>query len=476
MSELKDKTVKGVAWSAVERFSAQGIQFVFNILIARILLPEDYGVVAMLNIFLAISQTFIDSGFASALIRKQDRTEADYSTVFWFNVGVSAFFCALLWLTAPAIAAFYKIPLLTKVTRILSLTLVINALRAVHETKLTIDMDFRKRAVVTILCVISTGIVGLWMAAAGHGVWALVVQSIVGSVLRTVLMWIMVRWQPHFIFSKAAFKDMFGFGSKLLGSSLLDTIFNNIYTLVIGKAYTPAALGNYNRAEAFASFPSSSATSMLQQVTYPALSSIQNDEERLRNAYKRLLNISAFVVFPLMVGLAAVADPFIRLLLTDKWAESIIYLQIICFDLMWWPIHAINLNILLVKGRSDYFLKLEIIKKIVCIAVLIATLPFGLVVMCYGRIASSLICVWINTYYNEELIGYGYLKQMKDMLPIFLLSLIMGATVWLLVGIIPNLWAKLIAGILTGVIIYGAGSVIFKFPELKELISIIKRK
>lgn len=476
MSELKTKTVKGVAWSAVERFTAQGIQFVFNILIARILLPEDYGVVAMLGIFLAVANTFIDSGFASALIRKPDRTEADCSTVYWFNVAVSAFCCLLLWVTAPLIASFYDIPLLTKVTRILSLTLVINAFRAVHETQLTIRMDFRRRAVITIVCTVVIGAVGLWMAHKGYGVWALVVQSIVGSVLRTVLMWLMVNWRPRLVFSKASFKEMFGFGSKLLGSSLLDTIFNNIYALVIGKAFKPAALGFYGRAEAFAAFPSSSMTSMLQQVTYPALSSIQNDEERLAGAYKRLLNMSAFVVFPAMVGLAAVADPFIRLLLTDKWAESIIYLQIICFDLMWWPIHAVNLNILLVKGRSDYFLRLEIIKKMVCIIVLVATLPFGLVVMCYGRIASSLVCLAINTYYNEDLIGYGFLKQMKNMLPILVHSLIMGVLVWLIVKALPTLWLQLIVGVIAGAAYYVLGAWLFKFPELQEVLNLIKRK
>lgn len=478
MSEpsLKTKTVKGVAWSAVERFTAQGIQFVFNILIARILLPEDYGVVAMLGIFLAVANTFIDSGFASALIRKPDRTEADCSTVYWFNVAVSAFCCLLLWVTAPLIASFYDIPLLTKVTRILSLTLVINAFRAVHETQLTIRMDFRRRAVITIVCTAVIGAVGLWMAHKGYGVWALVVQSIVGSVLRTVLMWLMVNWRPRLVFSKASFKEMFGFGSKLLGSSLLDTIFNNIYSLVIGKAFKPSALGYYNRAESFAAFPSSSMTSMLQQVTYPALSSIQNDEERLAGAYKRLLNMSAFVVFPAMVGLAAVADPFIRLLLTDKWAESIIYLQIICFDLMWWPIHAVNLNILLVKGRSDYFLRLEIIKKMVCIIVLVATLPFGLVVMCYGRIASSLVCLAINTYYNEDLIGYGFLKQMKNMLPILVHSLIMGVLVWLIVKALPTLWLQLIVGVIAGAAYYVLGAWLFKFPELQEVLNLIKRK
>lgn len=476
MSELKDKTVKGVAWSAVERFTAQGIQFVFNILIARILLPEDYGVVAMLGIFLAVAQTFIDSGFGNALVQRQNRTEEDYSTVFYFNLAVSVFFCLLLWVTAPLIASFYKIELLTKVTRILSLTLVINAFRAVHEAQLNIRMDFRKKAVVTIICTAVIGIVGLWMAYKGYGVWALVIQSVVGSAVRTILIWLMVKWIPSLSFSWESFKNLFGFGSKVLGSSLLNTVYGNIYSLVIGKVFTPSALGVYNRAESFAAFPSSSMTSMLQQVTYPAMCSIQNDDERLAGAYRRLLNMAAFVVFPAMVGLAAVADPMIRILLTDKWEGSIYYLQIICFALMWYPIHAVNLNILLVRGRSDLFLKLEIIKKIIGLTILCATVPFGLVVMCYGQIASSLICLVINTHYNEDLIGYGFLKQMKNMLPILVHSLIMGVLVWLIVKALPTIWLQLIVGVIAGAAYYILGAWIFKFPELNEVLNLLKRK
>lgn len=476
MSELKTKTVKGVAWSAVERFSAQGIQFVFNILITRVLLPEDYGVVAMLGIFLAVSQTFIDSGFGNALIRKQDRTDADYCTVFYFNIAVSAFFCILLWLTAPLIASFYDIPLLTNITRILSFTLVVNAFRAIHETQLSINMDFRRRAVITIVCVAVVGIIGLWMAHKGYGVWALVMQSVVGSVLRTILMWLLVHWRPKPVFSKESFKEMFSFGSKMLGSSLIDTIYANVYTLVIGKFFKGDPLGRYNRAESIAAFPSSSFTSLLQNVTYPALSSIQDDNERLAGAYKRLLNVSAFVVFPSMVGLAAIADPFVRLALTDNWEGMIYLLQIICFALMWYPIHAINLNILLVKGRSDYFLKLEIIKKIIGVTILLITLPFGLVAMCYGRIASSLICLVVNTYYNDGLIGYGFVAQMKSMLPILILSLVMGVAVWFIVQMIPNMWLQLVVGVLAGAVLYIGAAVLFKFPELKELIDIARRK
>lgn len=476
MSELKDKTVKGVAWSAVDKFSSLGITFVFGVLIARILLPEDYGVVAMLGIFMAIANVFIDSGFAGALIQKKDRTDDDYNTVFYFNIAISVFFCVLFWVTAPLIASFYKIPLLTKVTRAVSVTLVINSLRAVQETQLSVVLDFRSRAFVTIFCTLAVGIVGLIMAKNGYGVWALVAQSIVGCSLRTVSICCIVRWKPKLVFSKKSFKELFGFGSKMLGSSLLDTVYNNIYSLVIGKIYSPASLGVYNRAEQLASFPSSSMTGMLQTVTYPALSSIQDDQERLRGAYKRLLNVSAFVVFPAMVGLAAVADPFIRILLTDKWAGAIIFLQIICFDMMWYPIHAINLNILLVKGRSDYFLKLEIIKKIIGTVVLCATIPFGLVAMCLGRIASSLVNLVVNTYYNEELIGYGYIKQMKNLLPLLIHSLIMGAIVFIVVNLLHGMWLQLIVGVSVGIVYYIAGAYVFKFPELQELINILKRK
>ena len=476
MSELKDKTVKGVTWSAVERFSSQGITFVFNILIARILLPEDYGVVAMLGIFMAIAKTFIDSGFATALIRKTDRTDADYNTVFYFNIVISVFFCLLLWITAPLIAAFYKIPLLVSITRVISLTLVINSFRAVQETILSIEMNFRLRSVITIVCVVAIGLVGLWMANNGYGVWALVIQSIVGSILRTILMWILVDWRPRWIFSRKSFREMFSFGSKMLGSSLLDTIYNNIYGLVIGKVFSSTSLGLYGKADSFAAFPSSSLTSLLQSVTYPALSTIQNDDERLKGAYKRMLNVSAFVIFPLMVGLASVADPLVRIVLTDKWSGMIYILQIICFAQMWYPIHAINLNILLVKGRSDYFLKLEIVKKIVCTVILCATVPFGIIVMCYGNVLSSLICLVINTHYNKELINYGILSQMKDMSPIIILSLVMGIAVWLIVGVLPILWLKLVVGIAVGGAIYLSGAAIFQFPELRELLNIVKRK
>ena len=476
MSSLKDKTVKGVIWSAVDRFSAQGIQFVFSILIARLLVPEDYGVIAMLNIFLAVSQTFIDSGFGTALIRKIDRTETDFSTVFYFNIAVAVFFYLGLFFAAPAIANFYNTPLLVPVTRVTAINLVIGSLSGIHNAKLSIAIDFKSRAKISIVSAVLTGSVGLWMAYSGYGVWALVVQTVFAGIIRTIMLWIIVKWYPKFVFSWQSFKEMFSFGSKLLASGLLDTIYNNIYPLVIGKVFSPTTLGVYSKANSLAQFPSSNITSVLQSVTFPVLSTIQNEEDRLAAAYKRFLRIAAFVVFPLMMGLSAVADPFIRLALTDKWEGAIYLLQIICFWMMWYPIHAINLNILQVKGRSDYFLKLEIIKKIQGVIVLCITVPMGIVAMCYGSLISSIICLIWNTYYTKKLFGYGFFAQMKDLFPVIMHSLAMWLLVSVIVHFMPNLWLKLIVGVLSGMVYYIVGAYLMKFPEMDELLTILKLK
>ena len=469
MSSLKEKTVKGVMWSSLDRFSTQGIQFVFSILIARLLLPSDYGIVAMLGIFLAISQTFIDSGFSTALIRKIDRTEADYCTVFYFNIVVGLFFYGVLWFASPWIASFYNIPLLEDVTKVLSLTFVFSSFSGIQNARLSIAIDFKTRAKISVIVAVLTGVVGLWMAYDGYGVWALVVQAVVSSLLRSVLLWMYVRWIPRLIFSWKSFRELFSFGSKLLASALLDTTYNNIYPLVIGKFFSSSTLGVFSRAESLAQYPSSNITNVLQGVTFPVLSSIQKEPERLSNAYKHFL-------FPLMVGLAAVADPLIRIVLTDKWEGAIYLLQIICFSMMWYPIHAINLNLLQVKGRSDFFLKLEVIKKIQGVVILCFTIPLGIVAMCYGRIIGSLLSLVYNTYYTKRLIGYGYWAQMKDLLHILVHSLVMGVIVWLVVQGLESKWLQLFVGIVVGAAYYVVGAKFMKFAELDELIALVNKK
>lgn len=474
---LKSKTVKGTVWSSIERFSVQGIQFVVMIIMARILTPADYGLVGMLAIFIAVSQSLIDSGFSQALIRKQDRTEVDNSTVFYFNIGVGIILYLILFACAPLIADFYKEPLLTPITRAIGLSIVFNSLTVVQRALLTIKLDFKTQAKASFMGCIVSGSLGIWMAHSGFGVWAIVWQQISNLFIITLMLWILSKWTPILAYSWKSFKELFGFGSKLLASGLLSTLYNNIYLIVIGKVFKASDLGYYTRAHQFTDFASSNITGIFQRVTYPVLCSIQNDDNRLSEVYRRLLKTSAFVIFPLMMGLAAVAKPMILTFLTDKWLFSSILIVPMCFGSMWYPVHAINLNLLQVKGRSDLFLRLEIIKKIIGVAMLCMTIPLGLIWMCWGVVVNSLIALVINTHYTGKLINLGFFAQIKDLLPTLLLSVSVGTIVFLTVTFVPmsNI-AALILGIFEGVAFYAMAAKILRFSEFKEILSLIKRK
>jgi len=475
MSEsLKTKTVNGLKWSAIERFSAQGVQFVIQIILARLLLPSDYGIIAMLTIFIAISQTFVDSGFSNALIRKLDRNEDDNTTAFLFNIGVGFIFYGILFFCSPLIAKFYDTPLLSPITKLLGLSVLFNSLCIVQQAILTIKLDFKTQTYVSLSSVIISGIIAIYLASIGFGAWALAWQVVISACLRALLLWILVKWRPKGRFTRKSFKSLFGFGSKLLASGLIDTIYKNIYLIVIGKVYDSKSLGFYSRAKGFTSYPSSSITSIIQRVTYPVLSKMQNEDERLRLNYRKILRLSAFIIFPLMIGLSAVADPLVRFLLTDKWENSIILLQILCFSMMWYPIHAINLNLLQVKGRSDLFLKLEIYKKILTTIMLLVTVPFGVKVMCYGQVLQSILSLFINTYYTGKLINVGFIKQMKDLFPIIVICLIMYALIMIMNSFISSNIVKITLDILLGMVVYVSLSYFSKAGELKELIKIIK--
>ena len=473
---LKQKTVKGVFWSSVERFSVQGIQFLVMIIMARLLTPKDYGLVGMVAIFIAVSQSLVDSGFSQALIRKQNRTETDNSTVFYFNIVVGALLYFILFAIAPWVADFYDSPELTALMRVVCLSVVFNSFVVVQRALLTVNIDFKTQAKASLTAAIVSGIVGISMAYSGFSYWSIVAQQLVNLGLNTLLLWIFARWRPRLIYSCNSFRELFTFGSKLMASGLLDVIYRNMYLLVIGKVFTASSLGYYTRAHQFAEFPSSNLTGIIQRVTYPVLCQIQNDDERLALIYRRFLRVSAFLIFPLLVGLSAVAEPFILLLLKEQWLFASTLLQIICFGMMWYPIHAINLNLLQVKGRSDLFLKLEIIKKIIAVIILCITVPMGLIAMCVGQIFSSIICLIINTHYTGKLIQVGFLRQMRDLLPTLLLSLTMWGVVYFIISFLTGSLLQLITGICVGVIYYIAFAFLFRFPELKELLSIIRRK
>ncbi len=471
---LRKKTFRGIIWSCVENFSTTGVNFLFGIVLARLLTPADYGTLALLGVFIAVALAFVNSGFSNALVRKPDRTEADNATAFYFNIVVGLVCYGILFLAAPLIAAFYDMPILTPITRVIGLNIFLNSLCIVQQALLTAKLDFKTQAKISLTCVFVSGPVGIFCAWKGWGVWALVTQAVLAAILRTILLWGIVRWRPRAKFSRASFRYLFSYGSKLLASGLLDTIYRNITPIVIGKFFSAAQLGVYSRALHWAQLPSSQLTGVIQRVSFPVLSTIQNEDERLASNYRVFLRLAAAVIFPLLVGLSAVAEPLIRFVLTDKWIECVPLLHVICFSAMWYPIHSINLNLLQVKGRSDLFLRLEIIKKVIVTAVLCFTVPMGIMAICVGGIFTSLICLVINTHYTGKLIHLGFGRQMRDLAPTLLLSFAMGGIAYGVQLCFDNLLLRILAGTAAGALFYILAHMLLRTLEWKEMLKILK--
>ena len=474
MGELKEKTLSGVKWNAIGRFSTQGVSFVISILLARILTPSDYGVVGMIGIFMAIAQTFIDSGFGSALIRKKDCTDEDFSTAFYFNIAVGVICYLILFFTAPLIASFFNTPILIDIVRVLSINLFLNSLTIVQTAKLTIAMDFKSQAKVSLVATIVSGCVGLAMAYSGLGVWSLVYQSVSSSAVRTILFWMITKWNPLRVFSKQSFNYLFSFGSKILSASLLHTIYANLTTILIGRLYPPKDLGYYSRGENLAKLPSSNLTGILQSVTYPILSKIQDDDARLIQVYRKYIRITSLVIFFGMFLMAALSKPLILTLLTDKWTDSIIYLQIFCFAYMFDHICQLNLNILYVKGRSDLVLKLEVIKKTISISMIVTAIPFGVLAICISHALYTQIAVIINTYYTGKLFGLGYFAQVKDFVQYFIYSLLAVLPAFLLSFTSLPLIAVLVVGGCSACIIYWI--LLHRNSDFTELLDLVLKR
>lgn len=473
---LKQKTVKGVAWTSLDQVATLGFGFVIGVILARLLSPSDYGLLAMIAVFNAIAFAFINSGFGNALVRKPDLTENDNSTAFYFNIIAGVVMAGVIWMIAPWVSLFYDKPILTQLLRVEGLLLIVSSFTIVQNAQLSRALDFRAKMVINVISQVIGGIVAIVSAYQGLGVWSLVIQHIVSSVLRMVLLWIVSPWRPRGRWDKASFGYLWGYGSKMLASGLLDTIYTNIYPIVIGKFYSSADLGQYTRAQGYASIPSTGITSVLQQVTFPVLSQIQDDDDRLRLNYRRVLRFAVFIVFPIMVGMAALARPLVISLVTEKWAECVPYLQVLCFALMWYPVHAINLNLLQVKGRSDLFLRLEIIKKAIVTIAIFVCVPFGIMGICIGSVCTSIICLAINTYYTGKLIHVGFFRQMMDMAPTLLASFAMGAIIYFAVKPFDNDILKLAIGIPLGILVYLGIAKVFRMPELQEAVDIIHRK
>ena len=441
---------------------------------ARMLTPADYGVVGMLDIFIAILSVFVDSGFINALTRKNDRTHEDICTVFFFNIGVSFIAYCILFLIAPLVASFYSIPVLCYILRLLGLIVIIDSFAAVQMTLMTIELNFKIQTKVAIISLLVSGTIGIILAYYDFTYWALVIQALIYGIISTSLYWYYSTWRPSLIFSKKSFNEMFSFGSKILVTSLINTTYGNLYSLVIGKIFSASTLGNYSRALSYANFPSSNITSILQRVTYPVLCKIQNEEILLSDAYRKLIRTSAFIIFPLMTGLSALAHPFIIIILGVKWSFCATMLQIICFSLVWYPIHALNINLLLVKGRSDLLLRLEIIKKIIGIIILCISVPFGIIVLCYASIISSVICLIINTYYTGQLIQLGFFRQIADINTTLMISMAMWGIILIINSFISNIYIQMVVGLVIGSAFYSGASYILNKKDFKTIISLIK--
>lgn len=453
-------------WTFAQHFSLDGFAFIQGIILARLLVPKDYGLIAMTQIFFAIAHVFIDSGFSNALMRKVDRKEIDYSTVFVTNVFLTFIFAVVLFLCSPLIADFYNEPILRDIVRANAVLLVLNSVNAVQGTRLRINLQFKIYGFINVVNTVTIGILTIILAFLGFGVWSLIYPNFLGPFLKYILYWYYQHWRPKFNFSWAIWKENFDYGSKLLLSSLLNTVWNNLYPLIIGKKFSAVDLGYYTRARGYAILPASTFQGVLGSVTFPVLCSIQNDDSRLETAYRRLIRVSGYIVFPLLVGLAALAKPVVIVLITEKWAASIPYLAVICFSVMWRPIHILNLNLLQVKGRSDLFLRLEIIKKVLSLLVILITMRYSVMAMCIGSVITSILCLYINTYYTGKLINVGFLTQMKDILPSLFFSLSMGALVYATTFFIPNMFLQLFLGIVVGIVYYYVVSVLFKSSEL----------
>jgi O-antigen/teichoic acid export membrane protein len=452
---LKTKTVHALVWSFLEAIALRGVQFVVGIVLARLLFPEQFGLIGMLTIFMAVIRAFLDSGFGAALIQKQEVTQTDICSIFYFNIVVGFAAAGLLCLVAPWIADFYNQPILTSLTRALSLTIVINSFGLIQDTILRKEINFKTKTKVSVIAGALSGITGITLAALGFGVWSLVVQQVSAALLTTVGLWSFSPWRPALVFSFDALQGMFGFGSRLLASSVLNQVFENIYFVAIGKLFSPADLGFFTRAKTLNDLPSQTLSQMVGRVTFPVFSTIQDDRRRLKRGLKKAITTLVLVNFPMMIGLAIIARPLVLVLLTGKWAPCVPYLQLLCIAGLLYPLHLMNLNVLQALGRTDLFLRLEIIKKVMIVINIAVTWRWGISAMIYGMIVTSLVAYYLNSYYTGVLIHYPIREQALDLVPYLLSSALMGIAVYAAELLhFSSHWSLLLVQITTGAIVY----------------------
>lgn len=471
---MNENILKGFIWRFAERCGAQLVSFLVSVLLARILVPKDYGTIALVTIFTAILQVFVDSGLSTALVQKKDADDLDFSSVFYFNFAVCLILYAGMYIAAPYIAAFYNDPSLTSVIRVIGLTIIVSGVKGIQQAYVSRNMLFKRFFFSTIGGTIFSAFLGISLAYAGFGVWALVAQQLSNTAIDTIILWLTVKWRPKRMFSWYRLKNLLSFGWKLLASSLLDTCYNNLRNLIIGKMYSASDLAFYNQGDKFPKVIVTNINTSIDSVLLPTMSNSQDNKERVKQMTRRAIKTSTYVMAPLMLGLAFCAEPIVKIVLTDKWLPCVPFLRIFCITYMFWPVHTANLNAINAMGRSDWFLKLEITKKIVGMFILLSTMWFGVMAMAYSMLLSSLLSQIINSWPNRNLLGYGYMEQVRDFAPGILLSAGMGICIYF-IGLLqlPTI-ATLLIQFIAGAAIYIVISAVLKLEEFEYLFGMIK--
>ncbi|MBR0365436.1 MAG: lipopolysaccharide biosynthesis protein [Clostridia bacterium] len=461
-NNTKTKVVSGFFWRFAERVGAQLVAFVVSVVLARLLEPSMYGTIALITVFTTILQTFVDSGLGTALIQKKDADDLDFSTVFYTNIVFCSVLYLLMFFGAPFIAKFYKDDTLTPLVRVLSLTIVISGVKGVQQAYVSKKMIFKRFFFATLGGTLTAAAIGIWMAYHGYGVWALVAQQLINLTIDTIILWITVKWRPKKMFSFKRLKGLYSFGWKMLVSALLEKVYNDVRQLIIGRMYSPADLAYYNRAKQFPTLVVNNINTSIDSVLLPAMASAQDSREHVKSMTRRAIMTSTCIMSPLMIGLAFMSTPVIRLILTEKWLPCVPFMVIFCITYMFRPVHTANLNAIKALGRSDIFLTLEIIKRVVGVAVLLATMWFGVMAMAYSLLFVTVSSQIINSWPNKKLLNYSYLEQLKDILPGMALAAFMGVCIYPIQFIgLPDIVTILIQ-VPLGAAIYIAGSKLFK--------------
>lgn len=476
MSSTKRTTlVTNFLWRFFERIGATGVEFLVQIVLARLLTPQDYGIVGIITVFIAIANVFVMNSFSQALVQKLNADNKDFSSVFYINVALGVILYIILFFSAPFIADFYNNNLLTPMIRVLALTLIIGSVNSIQQAYVQRTMQFKRFFFSTLIGTTVSAAVGIAMAYMGFGVWALVVQTFTNQLVNTLVLWFTVKWRPELYFSAKRAKTLFSYGWKLLCSSLIDTTYNNLYSLVIGKVFNESELGAYNRGKQFPQAFVVVINSSIQSVIFPVMSELQENKDAVKAMMRKAIRISTFLIFPAMAGLVAVAKPMITILLTEKWLVCVPFLQFSCFTYAFWPIHTANLQAINAVGRSDIYLKLEIIKKTLGVIMLCITIPMGLYAMMIGSCVTTVLSSFINAFPNRKLLNYSYSEQIKDIIPSLVLSLVMCVVVLCISLLDMNVWLTVILQVVVGVFVYVAGAKLLKLDMLDYVLNLVKK-